>query len=59
LKIGVWLDIVRVLSWGVVGVLWRRVWGVEEEGTLLVNAALAHWVPGKMREGAEPIIVDV
>ena len=40
LDIGLWMVVARVVVWGLIGLVWNRVWGGEERGTVLVNAAL-------------------
>ncbi|MCJ1472693.1 hypothetical protein MMC13_001342 [Lambiella insularis] len=57
LGLGWWLDVVRLLVYGMLGVLWTRVWGAEEEGTVMVNAALIDWRNGKI--GYEAQVVDI
>ncbi|KAF2233875.1 hypothetical protein EV356DRAFT_467755 [Viridothelium virens] len=51
-----WREVVRVLVWGVVGVVWSRVWGGEERGTVLVNAALMDEATGRLREGGVHVV---
>ncbi|KAI9700661.1 MAG: hypothetical protein M1836_002030 [Candelina mexicana] len=38
--VGAWLDALRVVAYGLQGVLWNRIWGGVEHSGLLVNAAL-------------------
>jgi hypothetical protein len=35
-----WIDALRLAFYGVIGLLWNRVWGGEQRSTMLVNAAL-------------------
>jgi len=57
LGVWVWLDALMCLGWGVVGLLWNRVWGAHTDGTLMVNAGVVDWA-GK-RVVHKPIVVDI
>ncbi|MCJ1392000.1 hypothetical protein MMC18_004867 [Xylographa bjoerkii] len=57
LGVGWWLDLVRLLVYGVLGLLWTKVWGAEECGTAMVNAALIDWRTSKI--GHEAQVVDI
>ena len=56
LSITFWLDVVRVLLYDIIGVVWRRIWGAESEGTLMVNSAMVDY-HGVLRNAAQ--IVDI
>jgi predicted phosphohydrolase len=44
----VWVDLARVILGGVMGVVWRRVWGGDDIGpTVLVNAGVMDWKTSK------------
>ncbi|GME23540.1 Metallo-dependent phosphatase [Neofusicoccum parvum] len=47
-SIPTWIDLTSVLFWGVRGVLWDRIWGGEEKGTVLVNAGLMKGNSGRL-----------
>ena len=55
--IGWWLDMTKLLVHGILGLLWTRVWGAEEVGTVMINAALIDWRTGKI--GYEPQVIDI
>lgn len=53
-----WVELVRMLVWGVIGFVWRRVWGGddgERSGGLLVNAALMYRNTGKIGNKAQVV----
>ena len=56
LRIGFWLDVLRVLVYDVLGIIWARVWGAEVDGTVMVNSALVDW---KGRLSFQGQVVDV
>ena len=53
---GIWLDVMRVLIYDVVGIIWTRVWGAEVDGTVMVNSALVDW---KGRLSFQGQIIDI
>ncbi|MCJ1412705.1 hypothetical protein MMC19_006803 [Ptychographa xylographoides] len=55
--IGWSLDVVRLLAYAALGLLWTQIWGAEEDGTLMVNAALTDWKTGTLISEAQ--IVDL
>ena len=57
LDVGAWLDLVRIVVYGVLGILWLRVWGAEPRGTVMVNAAMVMGSTGRV--GNEVQVVDV
>lgn len=52
-----WRDVVGVIVYGFVEVLWDRVWGGESETTLMVNASLMLNNTGRLRNA--PQVVDI
>lgn len=54
-----WADVVKVVAYGALAVLWDRVWGGASErgGTLMMNTALMFENTGKL--GNEPQVVDL
>ena len=52
-----WLDVIRLVAYGLLGVLWNRVWGADEEGTVMINAALMYRGTGKL--GNKPQVVEI
>ena len=52
LRPGVWLDVLRVLLYDALGVVWTRIWGADAvEGTIMVNAALVDWQNNHLFDG--------
>ncbi|KAI9887648.1 MAG: hypothetical protein M1823_000512 [Watsoniomyces obsoletus] len=49
-----WLDVLRLLCYSLQGILWSRVWGGANAGSLLVNASLSYRSTGKL---ANPVQV--
>ena len=52
-----WVDVVRLLLFGVLGVLWTRVWGADDSGGIIVNAALMYRSSGQILN--PPEVVDI
>lgn len=50
-------DVMKLMVYGVLGVLWTRVWGAEGEGTVMINAAVVEWSTGKIKYTAQ--VVDM
>ncbi|MCJ1281357.1 hypothetical protein MMC26_000676 [Xylographa opegraphella] len=57
LGIGWWLDVMRLAVYGILGLLWTKVWGAEMHATIMINAALIDWRSGKI--GYEAQVIDV
>lgn len=57
IAIQAWIDVAKLVVYGVLGILWTRVWGGSNEGSLMVNAALAYWSTGKL--GNRPQVVEI
>ena len=53
----VWLDIVMLVTHGVLAILWSRIWGGGEdgEGTVMINAALMYKNSGRLGNPAQTI----
>ena len=56
-SVSAWIDALRVLWYGLVGIMWTRVWGGVNDGGVMVNASLAFRSTGKL--GNAPQIVDI
>ena len=56
-RIWVWMEALRVVWYGIQRVLWMRVWGGGENGTVLVNASLTMGTSNNL--GNEPQVVDI
>lgn len=58
ISISFWLDtladVTRLLLHDLIGIVWRRVWGAESEGTLMVNSAMVDYF-GKPRHWAQTV----
>ena len=52
-----WLDVLKLVMYGVLGVLWSRVWGGDNGGTVMINAALVYRNTGRIGNPAQ--IVDI
>lgn len=52
-----WIRIIKLLIFSAAGVIWSKVWGGNDESTLMVNAALM--VGGTGHLGNEPQLVEV
>ncbi|KAL4773157.1 Metallo-dependent phosphatase-like protein [Aspergillus nidulans var. acristatus] len=50
-----WVDAARVLAYGVLGVIWAKVWGGENRGGWMVNAACMYRDSGRL--GNKPQVV--
>lgn len=55
--ISAWLDLIRLTVYGVLGILWSRVWGRDGGGTVMINAALMYKSTGRLENRAQ--IVDI
>ena len=52
-----WFDLVKLALYGVLGVLWTRVWGGDGSDSLMVNSALMYRSSGKL--GNNPQVVEI
>lgn len=52
-----WLDLLKLIWYGVVGVLWSRVWGGDNGGSVMINASLTYRDSGKLLNW--PQVVDI
>lgn len=50
-----WLHLLRMMWYGLKGILWSRVWGGKAESSVLVNTALSYQSTGEL--GNEPQVV--
>ena len=50
-----WLDVIRLAMYGVLGILWSRVWGGDGGGTVMINAALIHTSSGRIGNPAQVV----
>ncbi len=55
--VGAWIGAVKVILYGVQGLLWSRVWGGDEGGCIMVNASLAYRSTGKLENPVQ--VVDI
>lgn len=37
-----WIDLLRVVAYGIIEILWTRIWRGERSGTLMINASLTY-----------------
>ncbi|MCJ1441446.1 MAG: hypothetical protein MMC23_001933 [Stictis urceolatum] len=49
-----WVDVARVLVHGLLGIAWSRVWGAEEDASVMVNAGVVDWRT-RLRYGAQVV----
>lgn len=56
-SISLWIDVARVLWYGVQGIIWSRIWGGQGDGGIMVNASLTYNNTGKL--GNLPHILDI
>lgn len=56
-SVSAWIDALRLLWYGLGGILWNQVWGGVDDGGLMVNASLTYRSTGKL--GNAPQIVDI
>ncbi|MCJ1254549.1 hypothetical protein MMC24_002364 [Lignoscripta atroalba] len=52
-----WIDVLQVVCYGILGILWTRVWGADDNGGIMINAALSYRNTGKL--GNPPQVVDI
>ena len=52
-----WIDVVKLTVFGLLGILWSRVWGGDDGGGIIVNAALMYRSSGQILN--PPEIVDL
>lgn len=52
-----WLDLAKLIWFGVLGILWSRVWGGDHGGSVMINASLTYRNSGKLLN--RPQVVDV
>ena len=52
-----WIRTFKLMIFSMTGVIWSKVWGGNDEGTLMVNASLMVGSTGQL--GNEPQVVKV
>jgi predicted phosphohydrolase len=52
-----WLDLTRLIRYGVQGIVWTRVWGGDDRGGIMINASLMYRSSGKLLNW--PQVVDI
>ena len=52
-----WLDLMRLAMYGLLDILWSRVWGGDRQGTVMVNAALIYRNTGRLGNPAQTVDV--
>jgi predicted phosphohydrolase len=55
--VGAWIGLVKLAIYGVLGILWSRVWQGDCGGTLMVNSSLVYRSTGKL--GNLPQVIDI
>ena len=50
-----WLDVLRLATYGVLGIMWSRVWGGDGGGTVMINAALMYRSSGRLGNPASTV----
>ena len=55
--VGAWIGVMKLAVYGILGILWTRVWGGSNEGSLMVNSAMAYLSTGTL--GNRPQIVEI
>ncbi|KAL3448338.1 Metallo-dependent phosphatase-like protein [Aspergillus insuetus] len=57
LDISGWVDSARVVAYGILGIVWAKVWGGELRGGWMVNAACMYRDSGQLRNKPQVIIL--
>ena len=52
-----WMDVIKLAVHGLMGILWTRVWGGSDDGTLLVNSSLMYRSTGQLRN--PPQVIEI
>lgn len=55
--VGAWLGLVRLAVYGVLGILWSRIWGGDGGGSIMVNSSLTYRSSGKL--GNAPQVIEI
>ena len=55
--VAAWKDIAILVWYGILGILWSRVWGGDGNAGIMVNAALAHEDSGRL--GNRPQVIEI
>ena len=57
ISFSLWLDMARVLWYGVQGIIWTRIWGGHENGGIMINASLTYRNTGRLEN--PPQVFDI
>ena len=50
-----WLNLLRLAVYGILGIMWSRVWGGDGGGTVMINAALMYRSSGRLGNPASTV----
>lgn len=53
----VWIEVARMAVFGILGIVWSRVWGADDAGGIIVNTALMYRSSGQISN--PPEVVDI
>lgn len=54
ISISFWLDVVRMVLYDLIGIIWTRIWGAEAQKTIMVNSGVVDF-QGKLRFSGQAI----
>jgi len=57
LNVTLWMCLARVTVYGIVGLLWDRIWGGKAESCQLINASLTYNNTGKLGNSAQIVMI--
>jgi len=57
IDLAAWVDFARVIWYGILGILWSRLWRGDGTGGLMVNASLMYRDTGRL--GNKPQVVEM
>lgn len=52
-----WIELVRLIVYGTLGIVWSKIWGGDGGGSVMVNSALMYRSSGKLSN--IPQVVDI
>lgn len=52
-----WVDVIRLAVYGLLDIIWSRIWQGDESNSVLVNAALTYKSTGELRNA--PQVIDI
>ncbi len=55
LAVGAWVDVLMLVWYGVLGVLWSRVWGGDAGGCVMINASLSYRSTGRLGNAVQVV----